>query len=48
MIGRMQMMSSPEKLPAEFLGGDENAAAGAARVLLIVTTLLVVFGLTML
>ena len=48
MIGRMQMMSQQEKLPAEFLGGDENAAAGAARVLLVITTILVVFGLTML
>ncbi len=48
MIGRMQMMPPQEKLPAEFLGGSESAAISASRVLLIVTTLLVVFGLTML
>lgn len=48
MIGRMQMMPPPDKLPAEFLGGSANAAAAAARDLLIITTLLVVFGLTML
>ena len=48
MIGKMQMMSPQENLPAEFLGNSESAAASAARDLLIVTTLLVVFGLTML
>ena len=48
MIGRVQMMPPPEKLPGEILGGSENAAASAARTLLIVTSLLLVFGLTML
>ncbi|MBO5689430.1 MAG: FtsW/RodA/SpoVE family cell cycle protein, partial [Lentisphaeria bacterium] len=42
------MMSPQENLPADFLGNSESAAASAARDLLIVTTLLVVFGLTML
>lgn len=48
MIGRMQMMSPQDRLPAEIVGGGEKASASAARDLLIVTTLLLVFGLTML
>ena len=48
MIDRLDIMPGTEDIPAELTGGGESASASGARLLLIVTALLVVFGLTML
>lgn len=48
MIDRFGMMPRPEEIRADLSDGSESATASASRDLLIVTSLLIVFGLTML